>query len=186
MRSFGSRRGNTAVRFMVEQSARRRMWASAGPERRDEADGERDPLAVRWTREFFERVRARAVPRMAVVEPFGERGELRFFGGERLSLWALTTPLELVLAYEHGESRASLRERARRWLACLRTRTAPGLASRHWGYPVYGARLDPRTDELDVVWAVPGDWMAFAASELPVPPRLERPAGWSAADLAHA
>lgn len=186
MRSFGSRRGNTAVRFMVEQSARRRMWAGTAPERGDATDGERDPLAARWTRGFFELVRARALPRMTFVEPFEGRGELRFFGGERLSLWALATPLELVIAYEHGENGASLRERAHRWLACLTTRTAPGPASRHWGHPVYGARLDPRTDELDVVWAVPGDWMAFAASELPVPASRERPAAWAASDLARA
>jgi hypothetical protein len=177
MRSFGSRRGNSAVRFMVEQSARRRLWASLGPERGGaEADG--DPLAVRWTRDFFERLRSRVVPWMALVEPFDERGELRFFGGERLSLWALSTPRELVLAYEHDETRRSLRERATRWLACLTTRTAPGLASRHWGHPVYGARLDPRTDELDVVWAVPGDWLGLAASELPVPRHHDLPAHW--------
>lgn len=178
MRSFGSRRGNTAVRFMVEQSARRRMWASLGPERDDEPDGRRDPLAVRWTRGFFERVRDRAIPLMALVEPFEDRGELRFFGGDRLSLWALSTPLELVIAYEHGETIASLRERARRWLACLATRTAPGMASRHWGHPVYGARLDPRTGELDVVWAVPGDWLGLVASELPVPREHDVPRQW--------
>lgn len=178
MRSFGSRRGNTAVRFMVEQSARRRLWASLGPERGDEPAENRDPLAVRWTRAFFERARAHAVPLMAPVESFGELGELRFFGGDRLSLWALSTPLELVFAYEHGETLASLRERARRWLACLTTRTAPGLASRHWGHPVYGARLDPRTDELDVVWAVPGDWLGFVASDLPVPRAHDLPQQW--------
>ncbi|MCC6349453.1 MAG: hypothetical protein IT347_07670 [Candidatus Eisenbacteria bacterium] len=178
MRSFGSRRGNTAVRFMVEQSARRRLWASLGPERGGEPEEDRDPLAVRWTREFFERVRRHAVPRMALVEPFEDRGELRFHGGDRLSLWALTTPLELVIAYEHGESPVSLRERARRWLACLTTRTAPGLASRHWGHPVYGARLDPRSDELDVVWAVPGDWLGIVASELPMPREHDLPQQW--------
>ncbi len=179
MRSFGSRRGNTAVRFMVEQTARRRLWASLGPERGDAPAEDRDPLAVRWTRAFFDRVRARALPRMAPVEPFGEGGELRFFGGERLALWALATPLELVLAYEHGESRDSLRERARRWLACLTTRTAPGLASRHWGHPVYGARLDPRTGDLDVVWAVPGDWLGIVTSELPVPREHDLPREWT-------
>lgn len=178
MRSFGSRRGNNAVRFMVEQTARRRMWASLGPDRGEERGGGRDPLAARWTRAFFERVRARAMPLMAPVEPFGERGELRFFGGDRLSLWGLSTPHELVIAYEHGENPASLRERACRWLACLTTRTAPGLASRHWGHPVYGARLDPRTDELDVVWAVPGDWLGLVASELPVPRDHDLPRHW--------
>lgn len=178
MRSFGSRRGNTAVRFMVEQSARRRLWASLGPERGDAANADGDPLAARWTRGFFVRLRARVRVGMALVEPFDERGELRFFGGERLALWALATPGELVLAYEHDETRRSLRERASRWLACLTTRTAPGLASRHWGHPVYGARLDPRTEELDVVWAVPGDWLGFATSELPVPRQHDVPAHW--------
>lgn len=162
---------------MVEQSARRRLWASLGPERDDASRGG-DPLAVRWTRSFFERLRARVVPGMALVEPFDDRGELRFFGGERLSLWALSTPLELVLAYEHDETPRSLHERARRWLACLTTRTAPGLASRHWGHPVYGARLDARTNELDVVWAVPGDWLGYAASELPVPRHHDLPDRW--------
>lgn len=179
MRSFGSRRGSNAVHFMVEQTARRRLWASLGPERGDAAEENRDPLAVRWTREFFELARARAIPLMARVEPFGDLGELRFFGGDRLSLWALTTPGELVIAYEHGESPVSLRERARRWLACLTTRTAPGLASRHWGHPVYGARLDPRTDELDVVWAVPGDWLGLVASGLPVPREHDLPRHWT-------
>lgn len=178
MRSFGSRRGITAVNFMVRQAARRRMWASLGPERGEAPAEDRDPLAVRWTRGFFERVRTQAIPLMAPVEPFGDLGELRFFGGDRLALWALSTPLELVIAYEHGESRASLRERARRWLACLTTRTAPGLASRHWGHPVYGARLDPRTDELDVVWAVPGDWLGLVASDLPVPRERDLPLRW--------
>lgn len=178
MRSFGSRRGNTAVRFMVEQTARRRMWASLGPERGEEPAEDRDPLAARWTREFFERARGRAASLMALVEPFETGGELRFFGGERLALWALSTPLELVIAYEHGESRGSLRERARRWLACLTTRTAPGMASRHWGHPVYGARLDPRTSDLDVVWAVPGDWLGFVASTMPVPRDHDLPREW--------
>jgi hypothetical protein len=180
MRSFGSRRGITAVRFMVEQTARRRLWASVGPERGDAPEGAGDPLAVRWTREFFERVRAQAIPRMAHVAPFEDRGELRFFGGERVSLWALSTARELVIAYEHGEDPESLRQRARRWLACLATRTAPGLASRHWGHPVYGARLDPRTDELDVVWAVPGDWLGLVASDVPVPRRHDAPSHWEA------
>jgi hypothetical protein len=178
MRSFGSRRGNTAVRFMVEQTARRRMWASLGPERGDEPEGSGDPLAARWTREFFERARTRAIPLMALVESLEDLGELRFFGGERVSLWALSTPRELVIAYEHGENRESIRERAHRWLACLTTRTAPGLASRHWGHPVYGARVDPRTDELDVVWAVPGDWLGIVASELPVPRHHDLPNHW--------
>jgi hypothetical protein len=178
MRSFGSRRGNTAVRFMVEQSARRRMWAGPGPERADEPEQGGDPLAVRWTRGFFERARTRAVPLMALVESLDGLGELRFFGGERLSLWALSSPRELVIAYEHGEDRESIRERARRWLACLTTHTAPGLASRHWGHPVYGARVDPRTDELDVVWAVPGDWLGIVASDLPVPRHHDLPDHW--------
>ena len=177
MRSFGSRRGNTAVRFMVEQTARRRMWASLGPER-DDAPGEHsDPLAVRWTREFFERVRDVVLPRMAVVDRL-ESAELRFHGGDRLGVWGLRGDHELVLAYEHGDTPDSIRERAQRWRACLSTRTAPGLASRHWGHPVYGARLDPSSGELDVVWAFPGDWIAFAASEVPTPRVFDVPASW--------
>ena len=43
---------------------------------------------------------------------------------------------------------------------------------------MYGARLDPRTDALDVVWAVPGDWLGLAASELPVPRHHDLPAHW--------
>lgn len=177
MRSFGSRRGNTAVRFMVEQTARRRLWANLGPERGDPSGEESDPLAVRWTRAFFERLRDVVMPRMAVVDAI-ESAELRFHGGDRLGLWGLRAEHEVVLAYEHGDTPETIRERARRWRGCLSTRTAPGLASRHWGHPVYGARLDPANGELDVVWAVPGDWIVFAASEIPAPRVFDVPPAW--------
>jgi len=169
MRSFGSRRGNPAVRFMVEQTSRRRLWAWLTPEREAPGAGDADPLAVRWTRAFFDRIRDVVVPRMASVERT-DAGELRFFGAAGLGLWALVAPRGLVLAYEHGDSPELIRARARRWHACLATRTAPGLASPHWGHPVYGARLEPDTDELDVVWAFAGDWLAFACDD-PVPAR---------------
>ncbi len=70
---------------------------------------------------------------------------------------------------------------ARRWHACLRTRTAPGLASPHWGHPVYGARLDPANDELDVVWAAPGDWVAFAFDDESATRSFDSPRHWASA-----
>ena len=76
-----------------------------------------------------------------------------------------------------------IRERARRWLSCLTTRTAPGLASPHWGHPVYGARLDPLSGELDVVWAEPGDWCdAVLAERLPTC-EWEAPRTWAVAPV---
>lgn len=183
MRSFGIIRGNATVRFMVEQSSRRRLGAGLTPGRGGPEDGRPDPLAVRWTRAFFDRLRDHVVPRMAVVDAL-EEGELRFFGGDALGIWALVSRGALVLAYEHGDSPQQIRDRARRWQACLRTRTAPGLASPHWGHPVYGARLEPGSGELDVVWAVPGDWLGFATSELPLPAQWRLPRHWSARETA--
>lgn len=177
MRSFGSRRGNPALRFMVEQTSRRRLWAWLTPERGEPSAENADPLALRWSRGFFERLRDVVYPRMAVVDAF-DGSELRFHGGDRMGLWALRAPHELVLAYEHDDTPDNIRDRARRWLGCLTTRTAPGLASRHWGHPVYGARVDPRSDELDVVWAFPGDWLSFAASDIPAPRVSDVPRHW--------
>ena len=51
MRSFGSHRGNPALRIMIEQAARRRLWASLGPER--PGAGSAGSGGARWTREFF-------------------------------------------------------------------------------------------------------------------------------------
>lgn len=177
MRSFGSRRGNTAVRFMVEQASRRRLWTWLTPEREVPDVEDADPLAVRWTRAFFDRLREVVLPRMAVVERM-EVGELRFFGGDTLSLWAMAAPHGLVIAYEHHDTPEQIRIRARRWHTCLSTRTAPGLASRHWGHPVYGARVEPDTGELDVVWAVPGEWLAFATGEVAPAREFDAPRHW--------
>lgn len=173
MRLTGHRRGNPAVRFMIEQTARRRMYASLGPER--EGTSAREGSVARWSREFFEQLHASLLPRMAHVTDTPE-GALRYFGSPALKLWAFVSPHETALAYDHADSPTQIRERARRWLACLTTRTAPGLASPHWGHPVYGARLDPLSGELDVVWSTPGDWCdavltgALPAREFDAPP----------------
>src|SRR5262245_65999272 len=159
MRPTGHRRGNPAVRFMIEQTARRRMWTASGGgpgvEAAVEAAGE--AAERRFSPEFFERLRDAWLPRMAHVTDTPE-GQLRYLGSSAMSMWALVSQHATALAYEMAETPAEIRERARRWLACLTTRTAPGLASTHWGHPLYGARLDPVSAELDVVWAVPGEW----------------------------
>jgi len=179
MRSIGTHRGNPVLRGMIDQSARRRLYSSLEPARAGAEGTPGDPSAVRWTRAFFERLRDVLVPRMAVTAAL-EDGELRYFGGSPPDLWALCAPHALVLAYEHADSPQQIRERARRWSACLRTRTAPGLASPHWGHPVYGARLDPANGELDVVWAAPGDWVAFAQDDGAAPRRFDSPRHWTA------
>jgi len=153
------------MRMMIEQTARRRMGAAAIPG--GEGPGPGEDAERRFGREFFEALRDRLVPRMAAVTETPE-GWLRYLGSPALSLWALGSEQHLVLAHEHADTPEQIVERARRWLACLRTRTAPGLASPHWGHPVYGARLDPLSGELDVVWAVPGEWCeAVLAGRLP-------------------
>lgn len=167
MRLTGPRRGNPTLRFMIEQTARRRMASGLRVQREavDEVGTSRDVL--RWGREFFERVHATLLPRTAHVASTSE-GELRYFGSPDLCLWAFVSSHATALAYDYADSETEIRERARRWLACLTTRTAPGLASPHWGHPLYGARLDPMTGEIDVVWAVPGDWCdAVLAGALP-------------------
>lgn len=156
MRLTGYRRGNSTVRLMIEQTARRRMYASLSPER-EGADAARSGGVVRWSREFFEQLHTSLLPRMAHVTDTPE-GQLRYFGSQALSVWAFVSEHATALAYEHADTPVQIRERARRWLGCLTTRTAPGLASPHWGNPIYGARLDPLSGELDVVWAVPGEW----------------------------
>lgn len=177
MRLTGPRRGNPTVRFMIELTARRRMsgglLAARDPAR---AGSERDVL--RWGREFFDRVHAGLLPRTARVAGTPE-GELRYLGSPGLSLWAFVAPFATVLALDHADTEAQIRERARRWLGCLTTRTAPGLASPHWGHPVYGARVDAMTGELDVVWAVPGEWCdAVLADRLPER-EWDAPAHWA-------
>lgn len=167
MRLTGPRRGNPAVRFMIEQTARRRLWSGLAPDRGGTPEPAGERAALRWSTEFYERVREALLPRMAAVAETPE-GQIRYYGTPALCMWALVAPHATALAHEHGDRPAEIRERARRWLACLTTRTAPGLASPHWGHPIYGARLDPLTGELDVVWAVHGDWCdAVLAGALP-------------------
>ena len=157
MRQTGHRRGNPAVRFMIEQTARRRMWSPPVPAREGTLEAASEGAERRWGFEFFERLRDAWLPRMAHVTDTPE-GELRYLGSSAMRLWAFTSTHATALAYEMDDSAVQIRERARRWLACLTTRTAPGLASPHWGHPLYGARLDPLSGELDVVWALPGEW----------------------------
>jgi hypothetical protein len=167
MRLTGHHRGNPAVRFMIEQTARRRMWSPPAPAREGALESAGEGAERRWGRDFFERLRDAWLPRMAHVANTPE-GELRYLGSSALRLWAFTSTHVTALAYEVDDTTAQIHERARRWLACLSTRTAPGLASPHWGHPVYGARLDPVSGELDVVWAEPGDWCeAVLAGTLP-------------------
>jgi hypothetical protein len=157
MRLTGHRRGNTAVRFMIEQAARRRMWSALSIERGNPGTETDEGAVRRWSREFFEQVHASLLPRMALVTRTPD-GQLRYLGSRAMSLWAFVSDHATALAYEHGDTPTLILERSRRWLACLQSRTAPGLASAHWGHPVYGARLEPTSGELDVVWAVPGEW----------------------------
>lgn len=171
MRLTGPRRGNPTLRFMIEASARRRLASGSGLARAAAGQGveggatSRDVL--RWGRDFFECVHARLLPRTVPVAETPE-GELRYYGSRALSLWAFVGGHAVALAYEVADTETQIRERARRWLACLTTRTAPGLASPHWGHPLYGARLDPMSGELEVVWAVPGDWFdAVLTNALP-------------------
>jgi hypothetical protein len=139
MRLTGHHRGNPAVRFMIEQTARRRMWSPPAPAREGTPESAGEGAERRWGRDFFERLRDAWLPRMAHVANTPE-GELRYLGSSALRLWAFTST--------HV--------------------TALGLASPHWGHPVYGARLDPLSGELDVVWAEPGDWCeAVLAGILP-------------------
>ena len=180
MRLTGFRRGNSTVRFMIEQTARRRMYSALSPEREAAGDPASEGAVRRWSREFFEQLNAALLPRMAHVADTPE-GQLRYYGSRAMSVWAFVSEHATTLAYEHAESPAQIRERARRWLACLTTRTAPGLASSHWGHPVYGARLDPLSGELDVVWAFPGEWCdAVVSAALPVR-EWDVPQSWSGA-----
>ena len=141
--------------------------------------------AACWSRDFFDRIRGTVFPRMApALEVDG--AELRYLGGEDFALWGLHASHEMVLAYECLDTPASLLERARRWRACLRTRTSPGLMTRSWGRPVYGARLDPLSGELDVVWATPGEWCGVVLGDVPPSVQTELPAHWGDTNLAPA
>ena len=44
--------------------------------------------------------------------------------------------------------------------------------------PVYGARLDPHSGALDVVWAFAGEWCGLAQSESPLERLHDRPGHW--------
>ena len=175
MRPTGVHRGNPTLRVAIGQALRRRLYADITPHH-GESSG--DVHAARWTREFHDRLREGVLPSMAPIESI-DAGELRYFGRPRFSLWSLHTERALVLAYDYYDSPEELRARARRWMECLRTHTAPGLPSRHWGHPVYGARLDSRTGELEVVWAVPGDWMRLASLDETSKRTLDQPLHWS-------
>jgi hypothetical protein len=143
------------------------MWLPPSPARNGALAEASEGAERRWGREFFERLRDAWLPRMAHVADTPD-GELRYLGSSAMSLWAFTSAHATALAYDANDTATQIRERARRWLGCLTTRTAPGLASPHWGHPVYGARLDPLSGELDVVWAEPGDWCeAVLACTLP-------------------
>ena len=182
MRLTGPRRGNPAVRFMIEQTARRRMWSLPAPAREGTPAAAAEGTERRWGREFFERLRGAWLPRMAHLIDTPE-GELRYLGSPALRLWAFTSTHATALAYEVDDTADQIRERAGRWLACLTTRTAPGLASPHWGHPIYGARLDPLSGELDVVWAEPGDWCdAVLAGTLPER-EWDAPRSWAIAPV---
>jgi len=177
MRLTGPRRGNPALRFMIEQTARRRLWSGLSPERGDESGPAAESAALRWGRPFYERVRDALLPRMAAVAETPE-GQIRYYGTPALRVWALVAPHATALAHERDDLPAEIRDRARRWHACLTTRTAPGLASPHWGHPIYGARLDALTGELDVVWALPGEWCDAVAGALPER-EWDQPRSWS-------
>ncbi len=181
MRLTGHRRGNPAVRFMIEQTARRRMFAGLSPERAG-TEGAPEGAVIRWRREFFEQLHATLLPRTAHVTDTPE-GELRYYGSSAMSVWALVSQHATALAYDYADTPTQIRERAGRWLACLTTRTAPGLASPHWGHPVYGARLDPISGELDVVWAVPGEWCDAVLSNALPERQWDAPRSWSAATV---
>ena len=183
MRSIGSRRGNPILRAAVEQTARRRMESLVDPlsgaehVRRDAM-----PEPTR-TRAFFERIRERLLPRM---EPMlcVDGAELGYFGSEAVGLWGMRASHGLVLACECADTPAQIVERARRWLACLRTRTTPGMLDRTWGRPVYGARLDPASDSFDVVWSTPGDWCRLVMAEEPSPRSWSLPPHWREPEFA--
>ena len=124
MRLTGHRRGNPAVRFMIEQASRRRMSSAVSGDRAGQ-DGDAPGSVERWSRAFFEQLHESLLPRMAHVTDTPE-GELRYLGSHAMSLWAFVSSHSTALAYEVGDTPTQIRERARRWLACLTSRTAPG------------------------------------------------------------
>jgi len=183
MRSIGSRRGNPLLRASVDQSARRRMETWIDPHGVADAFVPGDLEGAPRTRAFFERVREHAIPLMAPAFCV-DGAELSYYGADGLALWGMKAAQGLVLAYECADTPSLIVERARRWIGCLRTRTAPGMLDRTWGRPVYGARLDATNDALEVVWATPGDWCGFVLGDPPRPLRWSLPPHWLGAETA--
>lgn len=179
MRSFGNRPGLTVLRASVESTARRRMVSRGGALLHDAA---MDDLYTPWSRPFFDRLRTVVEQRFADVLALPQGG-LRYFGTQGLQLWGLVSESALVLALDHEDAPDQIVERAKRWESCLNTRTTPGLASPHWGHPVYGARLDPRSGMLDVVWAFAGEWCGLAEPDAPLERVHDRPGHWSSLTL---
>lgn len=180
MRSIGSRRGNPILRASVEQSSRRRMESWIWPHAADEPPASDDVLEVSRTRAFFERIRGHVLPSMAKALDV-DGAEVRYYGADGFALWGLVAAQGLVLAYECADTPTLLAERARRWLGCLRTRTTPGMLDRTWGRPVYGARLNPVGDTVEIVWSKPGDWCGFVLSDEPAARLWSAPPHWEAA-----
>ena len=96
MRLTGPRRGNPALRFMIEQASRRRMWSALDPAQAGEAGAPQGAVA-RWSAAFFERLHASLLPRMAHVTELPE-GHVRYLGSGALRLWALVSEHDLALA----------------------------------------------------------------------------------------
>src|SRR5436190_14408326 len=111
MRLTGPRRGNPMLRFMIEHTARRRMWSPPSPARDGAIAEASEGAERRWGREFFERLRDGWLPRMAHVEDTPD-GELRYLGSHALSLWAFVTPHATALAYDVDDTEAQIRARA--------------------------------------------------------------------------
>ncbi len=185
MRPIGSRRGNVILRASVEQSARRRMETRIHPPAGGASFAPGDERGATHTRAFYERVRERLLPRMVPALSV-DGAEVRYFGTEEMGLWGLRAPNGLVLAYECADTPALLADRVRRWLACLRTRTAPGMLQRTWGRPVYGARHDAASDTFDLVWATPGEWCGVVLADEPAPRLWNLPPNWRLPELAGA
>jgi hypothetical protein len=135
------------------------------------------------SRAFYERVRERALPRMAPALSV-DGAEVRYFGAIDLALWCVRGQYGLVLAYECCDGPAQLADHARRWLGCLRTRTSPGMLDRTWDRPVYGVRHDAASDALEVVWTKPGDWCRFVLADEPQQRLWNLPPHWRQTELA--
>ena len=184
MRSIGSRRGPFVLRAAIEQTARRRIESLHVPhDAAHDAAAGTEPSAL--TRDFFERVRDHVLPLMAPALDV-DGAEVRWLATERFALWGLRASHGLVLAMDCADSPPVLAERVRRWMSCLRTRTAPGFLQRTWGRPVYGARAPQGGTDVDVVWATPGEWRRVVLAEDVRPSRWSLPPHWEDAEPARA